>query len=186
MAPSDHDLTMLAIARQVSEASPDPSTQCGAVITRPDGEVVSVGWNRFPARLSGQPELYWDRPAKYARITHAEVAAIVSARADMRGCMMHTWPPGPGPTCRDCALMVIEAGLTRVVHLQPPLPELGEDDTFSSRWANSCRDALALYDEARVDVVSIPWEEFSPPVGSLSEQLRRFWDNLRRQLRGGE
>lgn len=177
MVIPDQDLTYLKLACDISEVSPDPSTQCGAVIIRPDGELLSMGWNRFPARLSRDPSLYWDRPEKYKRITHAEVAAILTARADLHGCWLYTWPPGPGPTCRECALAVIESGITRVCGILPPLEDQ-PTDSYVGRWEESCNSGLALYSEARVDVVMHPWESF---IGSEmqawpSKLFTRFWN----------
>ena len=49
------------MAQLVASWSRDPSTQCGAVIVRPDKTVAAVGFNGFPRGADDSPALYPDR-----------------------------------------------------------------------------------------------------------------------------
>lgn len=145
------DLRFLEMAMMVASWSKDPSTKCGAVIVRPDRSIVSTGFNGFPRGCDDSGSVYADRDLKLARVVHAEVNAVLLARQDVRGCTLYTWPPGYGPTCDRCASVVIQAGITRVVHV------IQETD-FASRWMEPCRRGLDMYREAGVTV-----EALAPP-----------------------
>lgn len=144
------DLRFLRLAEHVASWSKDPSTKCGAVIVRPDFSVVSLGYNGFPRGCDDAPRLYGNREEKYQRVIHAEVNAVLQARCDLSGCILYSWPAGLAPTCDRCATVVIQAGITRVVHGFV-------DNEFTRRW--SPERSLQLYREAGVQVVSYPLEE---------------------------
>lgn len=138
------DNRFLDMAALVATFSKDPSTQCGAVIVRPDKTVASVGYNGFPRGCWDDPEIYADRPRKYSRVVHAEVNAVIASREPLHGYTMYTYPAGASPTCDRCAAVVIQAGITRVVHLT------GE---FSQgRWDDAMKSALEMYEEAGITI----------------------------------
>ena len=143
------DLRFLELARHVSEWSKDPSTKVGAVITRPDRSIASLGYNGFPRGMRDDAALYKDRDKKLSRVVHAELNAILNAREPLHGYTLYVWPPGYGPTCDRCAAHVIQAGIKRVVN------QLRQDD-FASRWRESCEAALGMYEEAGVVVKMYP------------------------------
>lgn len=143
---SKWDHRFLEMAALVASWSKDPSTKCGAVIVRPDKTVCSVGFNGFASRLSDDPAVYANREKKYQRVVHAELNALLFAREPVVGYTMYTWPPGYGATCDRCAAHVIQAGITRVVHVCR-----GGD--FPSRWKEACEEANAMYHEAGVHLV---------------------------------
>lgn len=147
------DMRFLLMAQMVSQWSKDPSTKCGAVITRPDHSVVSVGFNGFPMSCDDRDELYSDRDQKYRRVVHAETNAIILARQSVVGFTLYSWPPSIGPSCERCSTNIIQAGITRVVHAHE-LPTDRAD--FSNRWSQSCLLGLELYKEAGVEIVQIP------------------------------
>lgn len=142
------DERFLNLAELVASWSKDPSTQCGAVIVRPDKTVASVGFNGFPKGCDDDPEFYADRDLKLARVVHAELNALLHAREDVSGYTMYTWPPGFGPSCDRCTAHIIQAGITRVVH------QLDRSD-FASRWKEAAERGLQMYDEAGVDVIRV-------------------------------
>lgn len=150
------DRRFLEMAAFVSRWSKDPSTQCGAVIVRPDNTIASLGFNGFPRGLRDDPHLYEDRSLKYPRVIHAELNAILSAREPVRGYTLYTFPAGLAPTCDRCAVHVIQAGIGRVVHFK-------EDTPMSRRWNPEL--SLALYKEAGIPVASYvppdPWAELA-------------------------
>jgi dCMP deaminase len=143
------DYYWLNKARKIAELSPDPSTKCGAVIVRPNGDVVTYGRNVFPIGCDQSPELYANREEKYQRIIHAELDAILTSVVSVRGCYLYTWwPPGLAPSCDRCAAHVIHAGITHVAYY-----DAGE---VCERWENSIRRAFQLYKEAGVVVHHVP------------------------------
>ena len=128
--------------------STDIRTQNGAVLVNDKGEIVAWGANRFPRGVMETPERL-ARPAKYLYVVHAEAAAILDAARkgvkteglDMYG----TWV-----TCNNCAQMIIEAGIKRVV---------GHKKTFDispEHWRQPIGVAIEMFKEAGVEYLL--WE----------------------------
>ena len=128
------------MAQLVSTWSKDPSTQCGAVITR-GKHIVSVGFNGFPAGCLDNEKLYADRETKYSRIIHAEVNAILSAKQDLTGCTIYVYPLLP---CDRCAAQIIQAGITTVVSLEA-------SDEMKARWGTALNAGKDLFTEAGIE-----------------------------------
>lgn len=92
------------------------STQVGAVLVGPEGEIRLTGYN-------GPPRGVWDsparreRPAKYLYASHAEANLIAFAAREgipTKGCTVYvTHMP-----CSACARTLIQAGIT-AVHCGP-------------------------------------------------------------------
>ncbi len=138
----------LDLAALVALWSKDPSTQVGAVIVRPDKTIASVGFNGFPKGCDDDESLYLDRDTKYARVVHAEVNAILHAREPLVGYTIYTWPPGYGPTCDRCSAVVVQSGISRVIHVL-------DTSDYAERWRESIERGLQMYREAGVEVVSL-------------------------------
>lgn len=102
----------MELARLVATWSKDPSTKCGAVIVRPDRTVCSVGFNGFPRNLPDGDDLYADREFKHSCIVHAEVNAVLTAHEPVMGYTIYIHPVIP---CDRCAVMLIQAGMKRIV-----------------------------------------------------------------------
>jgi dCMP deaminase len=80
------DLRFLTLARLVASWSKDPSTQCGAVLVRPDKTIAGIGYNGFPRAMVDDPAVLGERLTKYPRILHAEWNAVRSCRdGDLTG-----------------------------------------------------------------------------------------------------
>ena len=138
------DRRFLSIAKNVSLWSRDPSTKCGAVITR--GKfVVSLGFNGFPAGVSDANDLYADRETKLLCVLHSEVNAVLSAKQDLTGCTIYVHPM---PPCSNCAAVIIQAGITRVVTKRA-------DDSTMSRWSKSHEQASRMFEEAGVTLTVV-------------------------------
>lgn len=153
------DRRLMELAEFVSRWSRDPSTKCGAVIARPDGSVMSVGYNKFPKGMSDDPGLWADREKKLSRVVHAEMHAILNANGQrLHGCTMYNWPPGHGPSCDRCAVHVIQAGISTIVNAGGSMIRRGiQDEGYFSKWRESCLRAKAMYEEAGVEVVMMEW-----------------------------
>jgi deoxycytidylate deaminase len=70
------DERYLALAKEVSTWSKDPSTQVGAVTVGSKKEVLSQGFNGFPRNIKDTDERYNNRETKYKFVVHAEMNAI--------------------------------------------------------------------------------------------------------------
>jgi dCMP deaminase len=136
---SDWDIRFLQLAALAASWSKDPSTKVGAVITRPDRTIASVGFNGFPRGVVDSAERYADRELKYKMIVHAEMNAILTAREPLHGYTLFTWPFMP---CACCAGAVIQSGIKRVVSIEDCNP----------RWIESFALTRKLFCEADVEL----------------------------------
>ena len=136
------DHRFLALAEHISNWSKDPSTQVGAVITHTRSKrVVSLGFNGFPAGVEDPRERLDDRGTKYEMVVHAEQNALMFAGDRAEGCTLYVHPL---PPCARCAVMIIQAGIKRVVCDQP--------DFDHQRWGEAAKIADTLFREAGLGV----------------------------------
>lgn len=110
------DIRFLELAKQISTWSKDPSTKCGAVIVDNNRRVVSIGYNGFAVGVEDEQERYEDRDTKYSIVVHAETNAMLFAQRELTGCTLYTYP---GPSCSNCASLVIQSGIRRCVAPMP-------------------------------------------------------------------
>jgi dCMP deaminase len=135
------DVRFMELAELVASWSKDPSTQCGAVIVDQERRVVSVGFNGFPRGTDDNPDMYVDRKIKYLRVQHAERNAILFARrGDLTGCTLYVWPM---PPCAQCAGAIIQAGIFRVVTVEPTGEQM-------MRWNEDLWQTAEMFKEAGV------------------------------------
>ena len=134
---SDWDSRFLRLAEHVGMWSKDPSTRVGCVIVDPKRRVLSVGYNGFPRGVEDDPTILADRPAKYARVVHAELNAILN-KGDVEGATLYCslFP------CNECAKSIIQSGIIRVVAPKPDTP----------RWNSAHAIALEMLELADVKV----------------------------------
>jgi dCMP deaminase len=134
------DSRFLKAAHEVASWSKDPSTKVGCVIVNPELQRrTGEGFNGFPRFLSDAPELYADRDVKYSRTLHAELNAVLFAK-ETEGCTAYvTHPP-----CTNCALVLIQSGISRCVCERPSADLL-------SRWKDSLEMAEGFFAEAEVE-----------------------------------
>jgi len=134
------DKRFIEMAYMVASWSKDPSTKCGAVIIDPDKRVLSVGFNGFPAGTSDLHYLYEDREEKYRRVIHSEKNAILFAKQDLTDCIMYVVPM---PPCSQCAGMIIQAGIRRVVTIEPT-------DEQKTRWGADIKTTKSMLAEVGI------------------------------------
>lgn len=130
MATNHWDVRFIQMARLVASWSKDPSSKCGAVITK-DNAVVSLGFNGFAKGTADGPEQWNDRDYKLATVIHCEENAIIQANQSVAGCTMYL----TGMSCGSCTARLIQAGIKRVV-----IPSKEEDAFFyrpDSDWGSS-------------------------------------------------
>ena len=136
------DHRFLALAEHIADWSKDPSTQVGAVIIHTRSKrVISTGFNGFPAGVEDTRERLDDRETKYEMVVHAEQNALMFAgeRAEGGSLYVHPLPP-----CARCAVMIIQAGIVRVVCDQP--------DFGDERWGEQAKIADSMLREAGLAV----------------------------------
>lgn len=134
------DKFYLGMAEYVSTASKDPSTQVGAVLADSSNRVLSVGFNGFPRGISDDSRLH-DRETKYQMVVHAEVNALMFAR-ETAGSTLYTCPFMP---CSNCAALIVQAGVKRVVAPYNDNP----------RWAMSFKLTRIILREAGVELCEL-------------------------------
>lgn len=133
------DERWLRAAEEVASWSKDPSTKVGCVIVDPELQRrVGEGFNGFPRFMSDARELYEDRDVKYSRTLHAELNAVLFANKT-EGCVAYvTHPP-----CTNCALVLIQSGISRVVARVP-------SSDLLQRWKDSLDKAKGFFSEAEI------------------------------------
>lgn len=147
-SPGKWDLRFLQMAHVVADWSKDPSTKVGAVITRPDRTVASIGYNGFPRGVDDRDTRYHNRDLKYAMVVHGDLNAILNAREPLHGYTMYVVPM---PPCSTCAGAIIQAGIKMVVCERSDNP----------RWKNNLDIARVMFEEAGVQLLEVdPWAPF--------------------------
>jgi dCMP deaminase len=124
--------------------SKDPSTKVAAVIADDKKRIVGMGYNGFPRGVEDNPERYHDREIKYKYVVHAEVNAILNAVKSVEGCTLYCYPL---PTCSECAKVIIQSGIKRVV--------FPKDSNVDKNWTESFNFAYQMYSEAGVEVLYV-------------------------------
>jgi len=103
---------LMGFARHAATRSKD-STQVGAALVGPDGEVRLTGYNGPPRGVNDSPDRFI-RPRKYLFASHAEQNIVAFAAREgiqTRGCTLYvTHHP-----CSSCARSIIQAGIACVV-----------------------------------------------------------------------
>jgi dCMP deaminase len=133
------DIWFVNMAKYVSTASKDPSTQTGAVITDLKRRVVSVGYNGLAQGVEDSPERLNNREIKYKIIVHCERNALLFANRSVEDCTLYTWP---FMSCATCCSMVIQAGIKRCV---APFSD-------NERWVAEFELSKQMFKEADVEV----------------------------------
>lgn len=135
---SKWDQRFIELAAHVATWSRDPSRKVGAVIVRPDKTVASMGFNGFPRGVLDSEDRYDNKDLKYKFVCHAEANAILTANERLHGYTLYaTLYP-----CHECAKMIIQSGITRVVTVP----------TRSENWLESNEYSRQMFLEAKVSV----------------------------------
>jgi len=131
----------IGLAKHVATASKDPSTKVGAVIADDQRRICGVGYNGFPRKVNDHPDRLDDRPTKYKFTVHAEVNAILNSKGSTDGAVMYcTLHP-----CSACALLIVQAGITKVV--SPP--------QTIDRWVEDAKIAAEILEEGGVKLLLV-------------------------------
>lgn len=107
-----------------------------------DREIRATGYNGFPRGTSDGKELYADREVKHLRVVHAEANAVAAA-ARVGVSLKGTTAYVTHPCCAQCAALLIQAGVSRVV-----IPGAAE---LRPEWKKSALAGVILFAEAGVE-----------------------------------
>ncbi|NQW01126.1 MAG: dCMP deaminase family protein [Rhodospirillales bacterium] len=136
------DQRFFDLAAYIADWSKDPSTKVGSVVVDPKSKrIIATGFNGFPAGVEDRDDRLQDRAVKYEMVVHAEQNALVAAGPSAQGCTLYVTPL---PPCARCAVIIIQAGIKRVVCPSP--------DRSREPWATQSRIAEEMFSEAGVQV----------------------------------
>lgn len=107
-----HDQLYVDMATLVSHQSHDKEIQVGSVIVR-DGQVLSQGWNGMPAGMSNETRSSVGATRK--EVIHSEANALMKLAKNGGGSNGATIYCTHSP-CWDCAKLLLQAGITRIVY----------------------------------------------------------------------
>ncbi len=134
------DDRFIELANFIASWSKDPSTQVGAVIANSNTKrVISMGYNGFPAGVEDTAERLGTREIKYEMVVHAESNALLFAGPAAEGCTLYVTPL---PPCARCAVLIIQAGISRVVCPTP--------DKSKEPWKTQSQISETMFGEAGV------------------------------------
>ena len=134
------DDRFIELANFVASWSKDPSTQVGAVIANSNTKrVVSMGFNGFPAGVEDTADRLGTREIKYEMVVHAESNALLFAGPAAEGCTLYVTPL---PPCARCAVLIIQAGISRVVCPTP--------DKSKEPWKTQSQISETMFRESGV------------------------------------
>tara|TARA_B100000579_G_scaffold199096_1_gene162781 strand:- start:4430 stop:4882 length:453 start_codon:yes stop_codon:yes gene_type:complete len=140
------DERYLALAKQISQWSKDPSTKIGAIAVGEKGQVLAQGFNGFPRGIDDSDDRYYNKETKYKYVVHAEMNVIFNATysgVSLDGATLYITGL---PACSDCAKGIIQVGIKRVVMEKTELPK---------HWQDSCKFTEKLFQESGVEYVFI-------------------------------
>ena len=141
------DRRFLALAKEVSTWSKDPSTKCGAIMIK-NRRIVGTGYNGFPVGVRDDEERYANRDLKYKMIVHAEVNACVDAGRDAVGATLYVYPSFMiPPICNECAKVAIQSGVACVVGFKPDKAHA----IRAKRWEESILVSKHMFGEAGIN-----------------------------------
>ena len=131
------DLRYFSLALEIATWSKDPSKQVGAVCVSPDKRSLVVGYNGFPRGIADSEDILNNKSLKNKLMVHAEANCIVNGKTPLQDWTMHvTKAP-----CIECAKLIINAGIKRVVSPSP-----------GGSWRDDQLMAISLLTEAKVEV----------------------------------
>jgi len=140
------DRRYLELAKYVSEWSKDPRAKVGAVLLDERTWPIALGYNGFPSGVADDATKLADADIKNEMVVHAEQNVLLCAGARARDGTLFVFGK---PVCSRCAVLIIQAGIGRVVAARPE-PDKYRDSNSHSSGAISVR----MFEEAGI--------EFSP------------------------
>jgi dCMP deaminase len=151
----------MGVAALSAMRSKDPDTQVGACIVNNERHIVGIGYNGFPCGCTDE-QLPWTRKGnspldtKYSYVVHAELNAILNANSSVKDCSLYTtlFP------CNECAKLIIQAGINRVVYLR---------ETLREEHRNSLLAAKKL-----LDLACVKYTKYEPNNQEISIKFNKY------------
>jgi len=140
------DLRYFNLAQHVADWSKDPKAKVGAVLLDERDWPIALGYNGFPAGIEDNAEKLGDSQLKNTMVVHAEQNALLCAGSRSRGGTMYVYGK---PVCPRCAVLIIQAGIKRVVGIQPDPENNPESETHKTGITS-----LDMFREANVEFSS--------------------------------
>lgn len=115
------------LAKTISKKSKDPSRKIGCVISGPDNEIRSTGYNGFPRNVLELDSRISPRKEKLKWTEHAERNAIYNAARvgiPLKGCKIYIWGL---PPCIECTRAIIQSGIVEVRYKLPENETIDEE-----------------------------------------------------------
>lgn len=137
------DKRFCELAEFVSNWSKDPNAKVGAVVFSKRGGDISIGYNGFPFGVEDSAERLANSKIKLELVVHAEQNALIAAGSRAQGATLYVWGK---PICARCAGSIIQAGVKRVVALNP------ESVDKKSKWRRTGIYAQQMFAEAGVAI----------------------------------
>ena len=167
------DQYFMGIALLSAQRSKDPRTKIGACIVDPHHRIIGIGYNGFPRGCPDDefPQSRWRDEAgnlvrlyesKHAYVVHAEANAILNSMGrDMQGSTLYC----AMPTCNDCAKLIIQVGIKRVVYLASPTYEARDEFLAAKRMYDSAGVLCEMY-TGPVDTLELVYDDAHGKGGS--------------------
>ncbi len=129
---TDRDRYFMKMALHTATASKCVRAQYGTVIVTNDGRVASTGFNGKPRGSRNDDVCYREglppSAPKENCCLHSEANAIMfSSPEERRGATIYV----SGVPCRDCSLLIMQSGVTRLVYLDAGMHV---DPTMDEFW----------------------------------------------------
>lgn len=131
------DERFMELAHTVASWSKDPERKVGCVLVYEGMHQFSLGYNGLPRLVKDTAERINDAMVKNSMTVHAELNAILNARADVTGCEAYI----TAAPCLECCKAMIQAGISSVVCPAP---------VKSSTWYESQQFGLNLLHESDI------------------------------------
>lgn len=131
----------LALAKEVSKWSKDPSKKIGAIAVGSKGQVLSQGYNGFPRGIRDLDNRLNIREEKYKFVVHGEMNCIYNAcnnGTSLDGATLYVYGL---PVCSECAKGVIQVGIKKVV--------MQYEDSVPN-WEESYKTTKLMFKEAGI------------------------------------
>lgn len=111
----DWDHYFLSFIPVIKSRSKDKHTQVGCLIVNEFNNIISTGYNSFPAGINDHVPERYERPLKYEIISHSEEnACCAAAKAGIRlyGSRIYQ----PSTPCITCARIIIQCGIKEIIY----------------------------------------------------------------------
>jgi dCMP deaminase len=141
------DLRFIKLAEEVGSWSKDLRTRVGSIIADDDNNPISMGYNGFARKIDDSIGDRYLPENKLKWTIHSEANAIINC-ARHNQCTVNTTMYVTLFPCNNCAGMIVNAGIKRVVCKNKP-------DFNNEKWGESWKISKTIFEEAGVEVTYI-------------------------------